>query len=121
MYSSQDFKPISPLLKLYCCVTFPFLKLDFYLVKADFVYYMTGKVVGIRMKEIISWDALTVVTLLHFLKQETALTKTDISLAHVHCKAKSEKETERTKYSIASLEYIREKWAEILRKHLGCL
>lgn len=61
MYSSQDFKPISPLLKLYCRVTFPFLKLDFYLVKVDFVYYMAGKryitskskVVGIRMKEII--------------------------------------------------------------------
>lgn len=34
-------------------------------------------------------------TLLHFLKQETALTRKDISLAHVHCREKPERERQR--------------------------
>lgn len=34
-------------------------------------------------------------TLLHFLKQETSLTETDMSLAHVHCSAKSEREEQK--------------------------
>lgn len=60
-------------------------------------------------------------TLLHFLKQETALTRKDISLAHVHCREKPERETERENYSTPSLEYIHEKWAETLQQCFGCL